>query len=436
MKIFTKRLALVTGLLFTALMCMGVVFIDSTSVFWQLQSGIVKLYVTNTIPVIMVDTNTQRIGIFSTNTTYAFEVLPRRPSTNGGATGQSSALIGGMNLQGADGGNTIRGTAATGGAGGTVFATGGSGGDATHATTNATGGVGGGFSFLAGTGGGTGNSIATNASTGGNGGAAAFSTGPGGSPVAPATNTVGGNGGTLTFTAGAGGVPTAGWARKSGNGANFIITAGSSGNSVRTNTGTGGNVTLTAGSTGNATTTPGGSGIPGAVTLLAGSAGSAVAGGNPSPGGVVTITAGDGNTGDTNSNGGRVHLVGGSPGSGAVAGDVVVARDTAGTSRGGLMVGPLVAGTAASLTNLLTITATLDFPSIAAGSVADMDVAFAGAADGDVVTLGVPLSAVTNCMWMAFASNAVVYVRAANGQLVTAQDPNSGVFRITVEKFR
>jgi hypothetical protein len=95
-----------------------------------------------------------------------------------------------------------------------------------------------------------------------------------------------------------------------------------------------------------------------------------------------------------------------------------------------------VTGTTATLTNLLSITAVLDFGSIAAGTVADLPVAFAGAADGDVVTVAVPLSSVTNCMWMGFASNAVVYVRAANGQLVSAQDPNSGTFRIKLEKYR
>lgn len=411
MKIFTKRLALVTGLLFTALICMGVVFIDSTSVFWKMESGIVKLYVTNDIPVIMVDTNTQRIGFFSTNTTYALEIAPRRPSTNGLATGQSSALIGGMNFQGAKGGDTIRGTTATGGAGGNAFIIGGDGGEAPFALTNYTGGTGGGFTVLGGTGGGATVGIATNNMTGGNGGAFSLASGPGGSPATPATNAVGGNGGTITITANGGGTPTAGWSRKTGSGGQLIFNGGSSGNSVRTNTGNGGAISFTAGNSGNVTTSPG----------------------DPGNAGNLNFTSGNGGGGGTNANGGSQYFL---PGTGAITGSIVIGRDVTGVSRGGLQVGPLVTGTTATLTNLLTITAVLDFPSIAAGSVADIDVAFAGAADGDVVTLGVPLSAVTNCMWMAFASNAVVYVRAANGQLVTAQDPNSGVFRITLEKFR
>lgn len=410
-KLFTKRLALVTGLLFTALLCLGVVYIDTTSVFWKMESGIVKLYVSNSIPVINVDTNTQRIGIFSTNTTYAFEVLPRVPSTNGAATGQSSAVIGGMNFQGAKGGDTIRGTTATGGAGGTVNIVGGDGGEAPFALTNYTGGGGGGFAVVGGTGGGATTGIATNNMVGGNGGAFTLFSGPGGSPTTPATNAVGGNGGAITITASAGGTPTAGWARKTGNGGQLTFAGGSSGNSVRTNTGNGGSISFSAGNSGNVTTSPGDAGAPGQISFVSGNGGS----------------------GGTNANGGSQYFL---PGTGAITGSIVIGRDSTGASRGGLQVGPLVSGTTATLTNLLSITAVLDFPSIAAGSVADMNVAFAGAADGDVVTLGVPLASVTNCTWMAFASNAVVYVRAANGQLVTAQDPNSGTFRITVEKFR
>lgn len=408
-----KKRSLALGILLgiAVVVSLGVVFIDSTSVFWKMESGIVKLYVSNSIPVMNVDTNTQRIGIFSTNTTYAFEVFPRQPSTNAAATGQSSALVGGMNFMGAKGGDSIRGTTATGGSGGSIFATGGDGGEAPFAQTNYTGGVGGGFSALGGTGGGATAGIATNNVTGGNGGAFTLFSGPGGSPAAAATNAVGGNGGTITTAAGAGGTPTAGWARKTGNGGQLIFNGGSSGNSTRTNSGNGGAISLTAGSSGNVTTAPG----------------------DPGNAGNLNFTAGNGGSGGTNANGGSQYFL---PGTGAVTGNIVIGRDVTGVSRGGLQIGPLVAGTTATLTNLLTITAVLDFPSLAAGTIVDLPVAFAGAADGDVVVLAVPLSSVTNCMWLAFASNAVVFVRAHNGQLVTAQDPGSGTFRIKLEKYR
>lgn len=408
-----KKRSLALGILLgiAVMVSLGVVFIDSTSVFWKMESGIVKLYVSNSIPVMNVDTNTQRIGIFSTNTTYAFEVLPRRPSTNALATGQSSALVGGMNFQGAKGGDSIRGTTATGGAGGNVFATGGDGGEAPLAQTNYTGGAGGGLVVLGGTGGGATTGIATNNATGGNGGAFSLLSGPGGSPATAATNAAGGNGGTINIAGGAGGTPTAGWSRKTGNGGLLTFSGGNSGDSTRTNTGNGGTISFTAGSSGNVTTAPGDPGIAGDLNF----------------------TSGNGGGGGTNANGGSQYFL---PGTGAITGNIVIGRNVSGTARGGLQVGPLVAGTTATLTNLLTITAVLDFPSLAAGTVTDLPVAFAGAADGDVVVLAVPLSSVTNCMWLAFASNAVVYVRAHNGQLVTAQDPNSGTFRIKLEKYR
>lgn len=313
MKSFTKRAALVVGLLFTALLCMGIVFIDSTANFWKMESGIVKLYVSNTIPVMMVDTNTQRIGIFSTNTSFAFEVLPRRPSTNSAATGQSSAIVGGINLQGAVGGNTVRLTTGTGGAGGGIFAQGGDGGDASLATTNATGGAGGGLTYGGGTGGGAVNTSATNASTGGSGGPVSFSSGAGGSPAAQATNTVGGNGGTFTFTGGSGGTPTAGWARKGGGGSTINLNAGNGGDGVRTNAGNGGSFNLTAGNGGAATTTPAFPGLAGGINII----------------------AGNGGTGDTNAFGGNVSVAGGT---GAADGNVLLGV-ASGAPRGNVGVG-------------------------------------------------------------------------------------------------
>lgn len=88
------------------------------------------------------------------------------------------------------------------------------------------------------------------------------------------------------------------------------------------------------------------------------------------------------------------------------------------------------------ITNVLKFSATLDFPSTAAGSVSDLPITATGASDGDVVQLGVPSASVGPLTgdFFAWASNAVVYVRFANNNLVSAQDPASGTFKVIVTK--
>jgi len=91
-----------------------------------------------------------------------------------------------------------------------------------------------------------------------------------------------------------------------------------------------------------------------------------------------------------------------------------------------------------ALTNTLYVSATLDFPSTAAGAVSDLPVTLSGASDGDIVSLGLPSGSITTLTgsYIAWASNGVCYVRFANNNLVSAQDPVSGTFKLRVDKFQ
>ena len=78
---------------------------------------------------------------------------------------------------------------------------------------------------------------------------------------------------------------------------------------------------------------------------------------------------------------------------------------------GGLRIGP----SGSMLTNLLSATATLDFPSTTAQSETNLTVTLAGAAAGDVVAIGVPTASLTvGTSYTGWASNGVVYVRHLN----------------------
>lgn len=101
---------------------------------------------------------------------------------------------------------------------------------------------------------------------------------------------------------------------------------------------------------------------------------------------------------------------------------------------GGLKIG----ASGGVLTNILYASATLDFPSTAAGADSDLPITVAGASDGDIVSLGKPSASIgpLTGLYSSWASNGVVYVRFANNNLVTAQDPASGVFKVRVDKFK
>lgn len=100
---------------------------------------------------------------------------------------------------------------------------------------------------------------------------------------------------------------------------------------------------------------------------------------------------------------------------------------------GGVQVG----STGSTLLAEYSNSATLDFGSTAAGATTDLTITVTGAADGDVVMLGVPNGsepAGTNLYnWRAWVSSAnTVTIRLLNMNTVTAIDPASGTFRAAV----
>lgn len=110
------------------------------------------------------------------------------------------------------------------------------------------------------------------------------------------------------------------------------------------------------------------------------------------------------------------------------------------TTSGGNIYYTNAGATRYTLAKTLTNTATLDFGSTAAGSTTDLTITVTGAADGDVVDLGVPNGsepAGTNeYNWRAWVSSAnTITVRFLNMNTVTAIDPASGTFRVAVLKY-
>lgn len=93
-------------------------------------------------------------------------------------------------------------------------------------------------------------------------------------------------------------------------------------------------------------------------------------------------------------------------------------------------------GAGTVLTNVVSATATLNFASQSVGGVEDLPITVAGAADGDDVSIGVPVGSVGPIIgsFSGFASNGVVYVRFISTG--ATQDPASGTFRATIRKFQ
>lgn len=90
-----------------------------------------------------------------------------------------------------------------------------------------------------------------------------------------------------------------------------------------------------------------------------------------------------------------------------------------------------------TLAKTLTATAVLDFPNTVAGTSSDLTIIVTGAADGDVVALGVPIAALlANGIFSAFVSAVnTVTVRFSNNDLALPLDPGSGTFRVSVIKY-
>jgi hypothetical protein len=316
MKTFLKRSAITFGILCFAALCMGIVFIDSVNHYWRVggDSGqYVQLIVSNRFIPISVNTNTGRIGINVTNqNTFSIDIAGLPANTNLTGNGATASTTGRIRATAGAGGASFLTTEASGGGGGAIQLISGAGGNVPFATTNATGGTGGSFILNGGSGGS--GSLATNSITGGPGGSMVLQGGSGGTSSFATTQAVSGAGGEFQMFAGSSTSPGGGWSRKTGNGGGVTITAGSSGNSTRTNSGNGGAITLTGGNSGSVLTSPGDPGTPGYVELVGGTGG----------------------TGDTNANGAPVYITGGG---GAVNGPVVLGVTSGGTVRGSVGVG-------------------------------------------------------------------------------------------------
>jgi len=93
----------------------------------------------------------------------------------------------------------------------------------------------------------------------------------------------------------------------------------------------------------------------------------------------------------------------------------------------------LIVNGGATVTKILSATATLNFD-LTALTVEDLTITVTGAADGDVVTLGVPNGSITTSVqytaWVSAADTVTVRARTS----ATGENPASGTFRATVIK--
>jgi len=97
-----------------------------------------------------------------------------------------------------------------------------------------------------------------------------------------------------------------------------------------------------------------------------------------------------------------------------------------------------VSSTRYILAKTLTATAVIDFPSVTGVSTSTQNVTVTGAADGDVVSLGVPnaLASVSGVIYSAYVSAAnTVTIKYSNNNSFTAINPPSATFRISVIKY-
>ena len=91
-----------------------------------------------------------------------------------------------------------------------------------------------------------------------------------------------------------------------------------------------------------------------------------------------------------------------------------------------------ISGTGATVTKILTASASLNFPSISAVSQADLTISVPGAAVGDEVIMGLPAAPAAGLIFNMFVSAAdTVTVRASN---ITASpvDPAAATFGVIV----
>jgi len=89
-----------------------------------------------------------------------------------------------------------------------------------------------------------------------------------------------------------------------------------------------------------------------------------------------------------------------------------------------------------TLAKTLTATASLDFGSTAGTSSSNLTITVTGAADGDVVQLGVPsASAAANSCFTAYVSAANTVTVRFNNYTLGSINPGAGTFRVSVIKY-
>ena len=89
-----------------------------------------------------------------------------------------------------------------------------------------------------------------------------------------------------------------------------------------------------------------------------------------------------------------------------------------------------------TIAKTLTATASLNFPNTAAWSASNQTITVTGAADGDVVQVGVPIStALANSCYTAFVSAANTVTIRFNNYSTGPLNPGAGTFRVTIIKY-
>lgn len=112
-----------------------------------------------------------------------------------------------------------------------------------------------------------------------------------------------------------------------------------------------------------------------------------------------------------------------------IAGSAVI---TGLSSNGSLTIGP----SGGTITNMLTGSANLDFPSTGPVKTSDLAITVTGCGTNDVVQIAVPaVCEITNTFYTAFPSNNTVWVRFHNLDTNTSQNPGPGVFKALVTRF-
>jgi hypothetical protein len=88
-----------------------------------------------------------------------------------------------------------------------------------------------------------------------------------------------------------------------------------------------------------------------------------------------------------------------------------------------------------TLAKTLTTTAELDFPSTGSNATSDLTITLTGAADGDVVMVGVPSGSATDGTYFAFVSAANTITVRFHNTSGGSTDPTFGTFRVSIIKY-